>query len=198
MWDEAYAQSKRIRSDKLLRTIDLTESKARIEIGRSHFEQALALLQSSPRGELGAVPLMVEAHLRLGKLERGAELAQRAIEAKRPFASFAMGAVQEAAGDLEAALFWYEQEARHIFSARGDRAPRAAARILMALGDYGEARIALRHTISRSKFLHPEDVVALAECLRRLGNESLAVKLEVALARRQDPVSPAPRPPVDV
>jgi hypothetical protein len=164
LWDQASAQYQRMQSGGAFAGCCPWEYLARIRLGYGRYEKVLRMIHRQELDPMRMPALVVEACLRLGKDERARGYAEQALREKRAGAGLAMGAVHEAAGDLEIALGWYEWEASRYYSMRQDRPFRAAARVLMRLGEYGEARIALAHAVRHSHYLHPEDVEALSEC----------------------------------
>jgi len=87
----------------------------------------------------------------------------------------ALGDVYFADRQYTLALLWYEAAAQHRMQ-RAD-ALRAAGRTLIALGDYRESRIVYEQAIRLSKFVRPEDLLQLAECLRKTGHVTAAAEL---------------------
>lgn len=164
LWDEALSQYNRMRSAGEFPEGLLVEYLARIYLGRGQYESVRRMV-----GREGAQSILVPATLaclHLRQKDRAVRLAEQAAREKRPGAGLAMGAVREATQDLEEALGWYEWEASRFTSIRQDQPLRAAARVLMELGEFGEARVAIENAIRQSQFLHPEDVECLEKCLQ--------------------------------
>jgi tetratricopeptide (TPR) repeat protein len=114
----------------------------------------------------------------LGEVERGREIARRAIACRRSGAELAMGELEVNAGDAEAALLWYERAMQHF-----DRLPaiRRAAKALMTLGDHPAAAAAWERAIRLSQELRGADVRQLAACRRAMGRDREAAELEAVI-----------------
>jgi tetratricopeptide (TPR) repeat protein len=183
LWDKAGSLYHRLQADRRIPRELLTPYLARIRAGRGQYPKVLQMLENKEVQPKRALLPVVHAYLGLGQKERAQKLAEQALREKWEDAGTAMGVVQEADGNLVGALDWYERETRGWRNSFSAKPPRAAGRVLMALGEYGEARVLLEEVIRRDYFLRREDVANLAVCLRHLGKDALAKKATAALSR---------------
>lgn len=149
---------------------------ASIYLGMKRYEEVLDLQQRARADDCDITPLLAIAYARLGRLEEARVLAKEARDKHLPGAERAMGHVYFEAGDLERALYWYEEEARGWFDSASAMA--LAGKTLIALGDYGEAAAAYERALKMARFRDAENIRQLAECYRQTGRQRRAEELE--------------------
>ncbi len=175
MWEDALLELKRQSYSQVIRRNALAW-KAKILIGMERYREVLAMKDEARHSECNIDSFLAVAYARLGDNDKALRMASNSLRSKQPGAKMALGHVYLATQDYDRALIWFEAAARN----RQKRAVamRAAGLVLIALGDYREARNAFEQAIRCSHFARYEDLIHLAECCRQCHKESLAAEIQ--------------------
>ena len=123
------------------------------------------------------------AYGKLGEMERAQEFAEKAVEARLPYAQVARARVLEAQGDLTGAL---DQAEACSLPDPGGRFAYAIARLLGGLGEHGEAKAVWRRALRHRPFLDAEYLERFADCCQRTGDTASAERARRLAARARE------------
>jgi len=184
-WEEALKEWKRHRQGQELRQNDLIWA-AKIYLGLERYQEVLRLEGKARRAACAIEPYLAMSHAYLGHHEKALSIAEEAVRLKRPGAEMALGEVYFADNQYASALRWYDTAAQN----RRERADalRAVGRALIALGDYREAGVAYEQSIRMTKFVRPEDLRQLAQCLHKTGRANAAAEIELLASKKEEPI----------
>jgi tetratricopeptide (TPR) repeat protein len=174
LWDEAVKEYQRLqqhsrwtKNDPLVR--------ARIAAGLGRYEEVYHLLTKIDAAKCDMLALFVaKVYAEQGQDETAREILAKVARC-RFFDRFPLGEVYAALGDHERALECYEGVASY---GRNYRILGGMASTLMALGEYRAASFLFTEGLRAAPYRVAAQLVSLAECFRRMGDERSAQTAE--------------------
>lgn len=185
MWSEALDELTNLYTSGELSEREVTEWRARIYLGRGWYDDVMRITDPVRHKSWNVEVPLALAHAKQGRFDAALHIAQQAVQRRQNGAEQAMGAIYAEMGNYNCALLWYERASGRLLERA--QAMRAIGRILMKIGDYGEARFAFEEAIRHLNYRHVDDLKQLAACLRKLGRERDAYEVEQLAGEQSKP-----------
>ncbi len=175
MWDEAGRELHHLHRSGEITETEECAFRARIALGRERYDEVIDLAEASAEQPEDLKLLLALAYATQGRREEALRTLNAAGRPKGHDAKRPRGDVYAALGDYETAMSYYEQNFAfyrnyHTLSAMGT--------VLMALGEYKEARSLFRNAVLNTPYRRAKDLRMLAQCCRAFGDERCAQEAE--------------------